>query len=75
MFRSKLGALVFMGFILFAVFRVIGTEDNGGELATAGDRIAAQREAFQGQQHNNAGWDAETLRQDGWGDEVAPPEG
>ncbi|GEM_PF-3746568 len=75
MFRSKLGALIFMGFILFAVFRVIGTEENGGQLATAADEITAQQQAMRNQPAGDAAWDAETLRNDGWGDEVAPPEG
>ena len=35
MFRSKLGALVFVAFILLAVFRMVGTEEDGGQLAAA----------------------------------------
>ncbi|WP_340588598.1 hypothetical protein [Erythrobacter alti] len=78
MFRSKVGALVFLGFIMLAVFRVVGTEDNGGELATASDRITAQAEAMHSNHPGNTeadGWTAETLADDGWGDEVVQPQG
>lgn len=35
MFRSRLGALIFTAFILLAVYRMVGTEDDAGQLAEA----------------------------------------
>ncbi len=54
MFRSKLGALVFIGSVLFAVFRLVGTEDQAGEIALAGERIAKQREGLEAQGSGSA---------------------
>ena len=45
MFRSKLGAVVFVGLILFSVYRMVGTESDGGELVDAVETIEAGRQS------------------------------
>lgn len=77
MFRSRLGALVFLGSILFAVYRMVGTEDQAGELALAGERIAAQRELVGSQQADPSrrqSWQEDDLAADGWGDAAIAPD-
>lgn len=43
MFRNRLGALIFVAGILFAVFRMVGTEESAGELVTAANKLQDQR--------------------------------
>ncbi|MDE1468549.1 hypothetical protein [Aurantiacibacter sp. D1-12] len=71
MFKSRIGALVFVGGILFAVFRMVGTEENAGDLLTATGQLEEKRAAARGQgapepaQNQSANAPAET---GGWGD-------
>lgn len=82
MFRSRLGALIFMGFILLAVFRVIGTEDNSGDLALASEQIEAQSQSqpqshpagsYDQQPATASDWEAKQLQDDGWGQDAFAP--
>ena len=82
MFRSKLGALIFMGFILLAVFRVVGTESNGGDIANASKQFGTAPESVATGQtapepapqqvQSSAIYESKDLQADGWGDEVLP---
>lgn len=76
MFRSKLGALIFMGFILLAAFRAVSILTVSNDISDTTNRIVSEDlPAAMNAPHEYTppNPEAKELRNAGWGEEVLPP--